>query len=524
MREERSAHDAIVIGGGHNGLVCGAYLARAGLDVLVLEARSSVGGCASTVDALDGARVNACNCDHSLVLATPIPDELDLAAFGLRYLEVEPMQLSIGWDAEPPWFLFRDRGRTVDGLGLTYPAEVENYHRYLRLATPVAELILELACAPPTPRRVLRGVLARRARGLRTLLAWSRESVASVVRSMFAAEALRAPVVATGPAVWGLAPDTPRTGLGALGYALKHLTGVARPVGGSGGLPVALVRCVEAAGGTVRTGARVVEILAEGDRVRGVALEGGEVLEAPVVVAAADPRQAMVRWLARPPARAVPVVERWRARPARDGYESKIDAVIALRPRFRALDGYLLDRLGVDEPLVPTAIVSTGLPGIALAHAAMGRGEVAERPMLWANVPSVLDPSMRLGEEDVFSLEVLFTPYGLREGWERTGEPSRWLDALSTLVEPGFREGVRRWRVVAPPDYERDFGLDRGFAPSFSGTPLSVLTGRDRELTRYETPVRGLYLTGAGTFPGAGVWGAPGRNAAHVVVSRLGRS
>ncbi|MFL5796461.1 MAG: phytoene desaturase family protein [Actinomycetota bacterium] len=514
--------DAIVVGGGHNGLVCGAYLARAGLAVTVLEAHRSVGGCAATVDALDGARVNVCNCDHSFVLSTGIVEELDLARFGLRYLPVDPVQVSMGWDGWTPWFQFRDPARTIEGLRVTHPGEAENYRRYLRAAMPVARLILELAAAPPTPGGIARRLTEQRGRGVGTLLAWSRRSVASVVSSFFSTESLRAPVVATGPAVWGLPPGARRTGLGALGYAVKHLTGVARPEGGSGELPAALARCIEDSGGEVRTRAPVIEILAEGSRVRGVRLEGGETVDAPVVVAAADPRTALVRWLASPPAAAQSLVRRWRSRTPRQGYESKVDAVVALRPRLRALDDGLLARLGVSEPLIPTVIVSPSLDGIARAHRAMARGEVAERPICYVNVPSVLDGSMRVGDEDLFSLEVLFTPYRLRVGWDRTDEPARWLGAFSTLCEPGFRDGVRRWRAVTPPDYEREFGLERGLAPAFSGTPLSVLVGRDRELTRYETPVRGLFLTGAGTFPGAGVWGASGRNAAAVILRRLG--
>jgi phytoene dehydrogenase-like protein len=274
-------------------------------------------------------------------------------------------------------------------------------------------------------------------------------------------------------------------------------------------------------GGTIRTGARVSELLADDDRVRGVTLDGDEVVEASVVVAAADPRTALVRWLARPPSGASRLTRRWRSRPAREGYESKVDGVIERRPQFRGLEAALQERLGVVEPLVPTTIVSPDLEEIARAHEAMRRGEVAARPMFYVNVPSVLDESMRAKGGDVFSLEVLFTPYRLQGGWKKTAEPARWLDAFSTLVEPGFLEAVRGWRVMTPPDYENDFGLEQGLAPAYGGTALSALVGRDRELTRYETPVRGLYLTGAGTFPGAGIWGASGRNAAHVILSRL---
>ena len=123
-----------------------------------------------------------------------------------------------------------------------------------------------------------------------------------------------------------------------------------------------------------------------------------------------------------------------------------------------------------------------------------------------------------VGDGHVLSLEVLWTPYALPGGWRGSAEPQRWLDAFAGMVQPGFGDAVRRWRVVTPEDYEADFSMPRGYAPSFGGGPLAALVGRDRELTRYETPVAGLYLTGAGTFPGAGVWGASGRNAAQVVL------
>lgn len=503
--------DAVVVGAGHNGLICAAYLARAGLHVTLVEAREEVGGCASTVDAI-GARVNICNCDHLTFRTTPVADELGLAEHGLRYLDVDPVQLSVPWSGETPWLFSHDLATTLDELRRTHPGEVDGYRRYVDAARPVAELVLELATLPPTLPNVTAKVLDRRARGVRTLLRWSRRSAVSVLRGFFTSDALLGPVMTTGPAVWGITGEFPRTGLAATGYAMKHVARVGRPEGGSGSLPTAVASAFGAAGGVLRTGARVHRILCEGPRVRAVELVDGELLEAPVVVVACDPRRALVEWLTSPPPAADAMVQRWKDRGESDGYESKLDAVVADPPRFAGFDG----------DLVPTVIVSPTINGLAEAHRTAQGGGVAPRPPMFVNVPSVLDPTMRAGDDHVLSLEVLNTPYALRGGWPGSREPERWLHCLAEVAEPGFLEGVKRWRVMTPPDYERDFSMVRGHAPSFGGGPLAALLGRAKELTRYRTPVRGLYLTGAATFPGAGVWGASGRNAANVVLAALG--
>jgi phytoene dehydrogenase-like protein len=418
---------------------------------------------------------------------------------------------------------FRSPERTIDGLRRTHPHEVDGYRRYLDAALPVARLLIELTSSAPTPGAVLRRLADRRAFALPRLLAWSRRSVGSVLGDFFRDPSLLGPAVTTGPAVWGLSPQTPGTGLGALGYAVRHLVGVGRPVGGSGALPASLESVLVAAGGRVRTGARVDRVLVAGGRAHGVRLVGGEVVEARTVVSAVDPRTTLVDWLdgtADSAAR-----RRWGAKPVHEGYEAKVDAVLDRRPTYPDLESADLTALGVDDVLGPQLTVSTSLEAMSAAHARLAAGEVAARPMFLANVPSVPDPTLRVPGADgghVFSLEALWTPYRLAGGWAGSPEPHRWLETFAGLAGPGFLDSVRRWRVVTPVDYETDFGLDRGYAPSFAGGPLAALVGRDRELTRYETAVPGLFLTGAGTFPGAGVWGASGRNAAHVILGRAG--
>lgn len=512
------AHDVAVVGGGHNGLICAAYLARAGLDVAVFEARDTVGGCASTVDAL-GVRVNTCNCDHIAIRSTPVADELELARYGLRYLDVDPAQLSLIWEGGRGWFLFHDVERTFEALRLAYPAEVDAYRRYVKDALPVVRLLLRAALTVPTRRRVA-GLAARHPGTAARLARWSRASALGVLRDYFSEEALVAPACVVGPAVWGVSPALPGTGLGALGYALRHAVRTGRPVGGSGALPAAIAASLAAAGGTLRTGTRVSAILAD-DRVRGIVLDGREEVDAGVVVVACDPRRAVVDWLRDPPRVARSLAVRWRAVLAGDGYQTKLDAVVSAPPRYRGV-GADAERLGVADECIPTAVLTP--PGGALdtAWREMGSGRVADRPPAMVNVPSVLDEEMRAGAEHVFSVEALYTPYALEGGWEGTDAPDRWLAALAEVVQPGFPDSVLRRRAVTPVDWERDFSMERGFSPAYGRSPVALLTGREPELTRYETPLPGLFLTGQATYPGASVWGASGRNAARVVARRRG--
>ena len=509
--------DAIVIGAGHNGLITAAYLSRAGLRTLLLEARAEVGGTAGS-ETFAGATVNICNCDHLTFRTTPIADELGLADQGLTYLDVDPALHNMSWAGGPPWTLWHDVDATLESLGEHYPDEVDNYRRYVRTARPIVEFILRAAAEPPDIGQLTRLAVARRMRGIPNLLLWSRRSAASILRSFFRHDAISATAAMTGPMVWGLSPELPGTGLGAITHAIRHVVTTGRPVGGSGMVPTTIRRAFEQAGGVLHTSARVATIRCDGQRVIGVTLADGREFDAGIVVSACNPHQTFLEWLREPPPAAAPLVARWRTIAHAEGYESKIDAVLTHTPEVRGLTG---------SPAT-TLVVAPTLAEMHRAYRLMSQGHMLERPGLLVNIPSMLDPGLCPADRQLLSLEALFTPYRVAGGWASNPAPRQWLEAYASLCEPGVIDSIVDWRAMTPDIYEREFHLPAGHATSFAGGPLAAVRSRDPELTRYETAVPGLYLTGAATFPGAGVWGAAGRNCAMVVLgarerSRLGR-
>ena len=499
--------DVIVIGAGHNGLVTAAYLAKAGMRTLLLEARATVGGTAAS-EPFAGGTVNVCNCDHITFRTTPVMDDLDLTSFGLRYIEVEPAQVGTAWTGGPPWQQWRDVGRTLDAIAATHPGEVDGYRRYVRAARPAAELILAAATEPPTAAGLTRVAVRRRMSGASTVLRWSRRSAASVMRSFFSHDALLGTGLVAGPMVWGVSPERPGTGLGALSYAMRHVGGVGRPAGGSGALTEALRAAFTHHGGELRTESTVDAVLCDGTRAKGVALRDGTEITAPVVVSACDPQRTFVRWLRHSPAGAASMIDRWRRADHAEGYESKVDAIVDREPRLR----------DSEHGLSSSFVVAPTIAEMDRAASLLPAGGILERPALMINVPSIADPSVAPAGQHVFSLEVLLTPY--RHEWAGSSEPWRWLELVAEWCEPGFLDSIVAWRAVTPDVYERDFHLPAGHAASFGGGPLAALRHRHPELTSYETAVPGLYLTGAATFPGSGIWGASGRNCATVVLDR----
>ncbi len=509
--------DAIVIGAGHNGLVTAAYLARHGLSTLLIEARADVGGTAAS-EQYGGATVNICNCDHLTFRTTPIAEELNLSAHGLQYIDVEPPQINGDWTTERFWPLWHDVDRTLDELAIAHPGSVDGYRQFAQTAIPVARLILEAAANPPTRGSLLSTVIRRGGRGVASMLRMSRMSAADVMRQFFDDEAVIGPAMVEGPVVWGISPETPGTGLGAISYALRHVGTLGRPVGGSGMLTESLKQSFLAAGGYLRTNTRVVGVICEGSHVSAVQTGDGATVTARIVVSACDPQRTFVQWLKNPPAKANALVNRWKNHTQGEGYESKIDAITKTPPTFNAFT----DTLTNLQSSGSTVIVSPSLAELHRGSQLMREGKTMPRMALLANTPSNIDNTIAPAGKSVFSLEALYTPYSFVDGWDSRDEPERWLRQFGSLVQPGFLDSIEQWRVLTPADYESQFHLPKGHALSFGGGPLAAFMGTTPELTRYHTPIKGLYLTGAATFPGAGVWGSSGRNAALTIIKEMG--
>ncbi len=507
--------DVIVVGAGHNGLICACYLARAGFDTLLLESRPTVGGCSSTVSDL-GARFNICGCEHSVIRSMDVIDELGLVAHGLHYLEAEANSVNVFHDDSEPWVHYHDPEQTIDDLAATYPTQVDGYRRYLADAMPVAELALEIARTRPSARGIS-AVLAKRGRATARFMNWSKRSVNDIMADYFDDWRVTMPSISHAPTAWGLGPDMKGTGLAALNFASYHLMHQGRPRGGSGALGNAIRASFEAAGGRVRCDSRVDQLIVRGGGIKGVRLSDGTELVSDVVVASCDPHRVFVDWIDEPPPAARRTVQRWRNRYIDEGCASKLDAVLTGLPRFKGADRLEARLPGLDI-CNPAMIVSLRPDELETANRLREEGLASDRPTLVMNYPSVLDAEMSPGDgRHVLSLEIFFTPYSVPGGWSDSKEPERWLELWAGLMEPGALDLVESWRAMTPDRYEAEFSLHRGKTPSYDGSPLATFLGRPRETTRYRTPIPGLYLSGAATFPGSGIVGAPGRNTADVV-------
>ncbi len=529
-----NSYDAIVIGGGHNGLVTAAYLGKAGLRTVVLERRETLGGATATSELAPGIRVPTLA--HTVGRLRPsVVRDLDLKRHGLSLVGPDVRAFAPSLDGEAI-VLWGDAARTADGLRARSAADSDRYATFDGLVRSLARFLGEIAGQTPPDIEspgltdALAGLrLGRTFRGLgrqdgRTITRVLPMAVADFVAESFEIGALRAAIAWRGIQYTAMGPWSAGTTAVLLADSAGNDGGAAGQTvfarGGPGALVAALESAAREAGVEIRTGAQVVAISSDDGRATGVVLADGDELSGRAVVAGIDPKRTLTK-LVDPVAIGPNLL--WRAGNIRTpGTVSKVNLALAGLPAFTSAGG--------DPRLVRGRIlIAPGIDVMERAHDDAKYGRLSDAPIMEATIPSLADPSLVDGAPDgshVMSVIVGATPHTLRDGtWDERREVlgNRVVATLDAHA-PGLAGLVTARQVITPLDLERDFGLT-------GGHPMHGEHGLDQFFlwrpllghARYRLGLDGLYLAGAGAHPGGGVSGQNGHNAAREIAGDLKR-
>jgi phytoene dehydrogenase-like protein len=529
----KRSFDAIVVGGGHNGLTTAAYLARAGLVVCVLERRPILGGACVTEEVWPGARVSRASYVVSM-LQPKVIEELRLRDYGFKAVPLDPAYAALTSDG--PIFFFDDAKRTAESIATRSTHDAAAYESFEELLFRAAEFVRPMMLREPpalgskAPADL--GSLLREAgriaglsrRDVHELVRVFTLSVGDLLDDYFELDALKGSIASTGVVgVWA-GPRSPGTAYNLLHHALGELEGVAgawgHVIGGMGAISQAIARSAEAAGAVIRTDAEVVSIDVTNGRATGVTLADGERLEAPIVASGAHPKTTILDLAGADqfPEEVVADMRRYRTR----GGSVKINMVLSEPPRYE----------GVSEEQAKM-LLTTGVnlcPSIDYLERAWQDATLskpASNPYVECELPSSIDPSLTDDDRWVMTMFTQYGPPG-EEAWEGDAR-ERYADACVEHLArhaPNVPDAILEREVLAPPDIERIFGLVDGSI--FQGEQDLAQMAFMRPsplLAKYSTPVHGLYLCGAGTHPGGGVMAATGHNAAKRILRdrRFGR-
>ncbi len=521
--------DAIVIGGGHNGLTTAAYLAKAGLHTLVLERRPLLGGAAITEELYPGFQFTTFS--YALSLLRPqIIHELELPKHGFM-----PLLMPTTFHPLPDRdfiYLGTDRGENLNEIARHSKHDADAYEQYDYDITRVIQAVKPLFdSAPPdvldgSPEGLVEmAELAKHLRGLEprvlhNLVRLLTGSAADFLDDYFESVALKGLLASSGIIGTKLGPMSPGSGLVLLFHKMGEHDGTfgqwAFHKGGNGGFSEVLGRAARAYGAEIMTDSEVVRVVTSEGRATGVALTDGTELSAGVVVSAADPRRTFFEFVdpRELPVELVDALRRYKYR----GVSSKVNFALDGLPRYPGLEGG--DHYRGFLNIGPT------MEYLERAFDDAKYGWFSSRPYIDAAIQSTIDPDMAPPGKHVLSCFVQYTPYELEEAsWaaERDNLGDTVQDVLETYF-PGFSDLVLHREVVTPLDIEQVGGLPEGNI--FHGELLAPQLYFFRPApgwNRYATPISGYYQCGSGTHPGGCVMGGPGRLAAQRILADLGR-
>lgn len=518
----------VIIGGGHNGLVAAAYLARAGRKPLVLERRDEVGGAAVTHELAPGFRVPALA--HAIALRADIVSDLGLAKQGLHVTQPPVSVFAPSGDGRA-LVLWRDLLQSVQSLSTWSAADAARWPEFSETAVAIAGAIGGLLRqVPPSLDEPAPGELwdlVSTGRAVRSLgrsrlyqmLRWGPMPIADLAAEWLESPVARAVVCARG--IFGAAAG-PRSAGTAASWLLQvahegHPAGAPTFVaGGPGSLAGAIAAAATGAGAEIRRNAEVAQIDVDDTGVRGVTLASGEQIRTGIVISNADPKRTLLGLV--DPVRLPPSfrhkIQHFRTR----GVLAKVNLALARLPKFRGAAAH-------EQPseMLLSGRIHIG-PDPDYLERAFDRskyGEFSPEPWLEVTIPSLSDPTLAPQGQHVMSIYAQWAPYALRgQSWDQARDT--FGDAIIKAIAahaPDLPSLILAREILTPVDLEQRYGLTGGHI--FHGEhALDQLYAMRPVLgwAQHRTPIAGLYLCGAGTHPGGGITGAPGAHAARVVL------
>lgn len=532
------AFDVVIIGAGHNGLVCAAYLLKAGYTVALLEKRSVPGGAATTEESLPeeapGFKFNLCAIDHEFIHLGPVVEELELTKYGLEYLPCDPVVFCPHPDGKY-FYAHKSVEKTCAEIARFSEHDAKTYSEFIDFWQRLLHGITPIFNAPPKSVVDIAGNYSIQKLGdlfsvmgspngtldlFRTILS----SAADMLDEYFDEEFVKAPLARLA-AEMGAPPSQKNLSIGAIMMAMRHNPGMARPRGGTGALTQALVNLVQSLGGKIFTDQSVEKVLVDDGKAVGVRVANGTEYRATKgVISNIDAKRLFLRHFDPGDVDAADANLRERLeRRIVNNNETilKIDCALSEPLRFERYNHQ-------DEYLIGSLLIADSVKHVEIAHSDPSIGRIPDSdPSMYVVMPTMLDPSMAPEGKHTLWIE-FFAPYQI-ENAEGTGlHGTGWTDELKNKVAdrvidklaeyaPNVKKAMIARRVESPAELGERLGSYKGNYYHIDMTLEQMMFFRPLpELANYKTPIDGLFLTGAGTHPGGSISGMPGRNCAHV--------